>query len=69
MSWSNNLNTDDPIGYYLIAGLDGRLEDQRTIGAELMRRGQLSATTHHALIRCSAVSTPLARPIISSAGI
>jgi len=69
MSWSNNLDTDDLIGYYLIAGLDGRLEDQRTIGAELMRRGQLSATTHHAIMRCCAVSTQLAFPIISNAGI
>ena len=69
MSWSDNLDTDDLIGYYLIAGLDGRLEDQRTIGSELVRRGQLSATTHDVLMRCSAGSTPLARPIIARPGI
>ena len=65
MSWSDDLDTDDLIGYYLIAGLDGRLDDQRRIGSELMRRGQLSASTHHSLTQYSARSTPLTRPIIA----
>lgn len=52
-------------GHYLIAALDGRLEDQRLLGEQLIRRGQLSESLHHKHMQRSQMQPPLSKPIIA----
>ena len=65
MHRSDEIDADTLLGHYLIAGLDGRLDDQRHIGTQLIQRGQMSETIHDALMQQSAERTPLVRPIIA----
>jgi len=53
------------LGHYLIAGMDGRLEDQDLLGRELIRRGQMSEAFHQRQMRTSGAREPLRRPIIA----
>lgn len=65
MRCSDQIDSDTLFGHYLIAGLDGRLDDRRAIGTQLILRGYLSDTLHDALMQHSEEHGPLKRPIIA----
>ncbi|MCC5866202.1 MAG: hypothetical protein JJU31_13845 [Wenzhouxiangella sp.] len=60
-----HVDADTLIGHYLIAGLDGRLDDREVLGTQLISRRQLSAELHQTLMRQAAEQRPLPRPIIA----
>lgn len=61
----DSCNEEILYGHYLIAGMDGRLEDQDLLGRELIRRGRMSESFHRQQMRRSRQSEPLSRPIIA----
>lgn len=58
-------DNDTLIGHYLIAAMDGRLDDQEVLGRELIERGQLTDPLHRRHLQLAQEREPLPRPIIA----
>ena len=67
IDWDRH-DSEKLVGHYIIAGLDGRVDDQLVLFRELVARGVMSPKTDEEFLEAARKRKPLPRPIIAAPG-